>query len=132
MIAVSRFQFTVYRFSRFTKGESVMAGAKIVVLYPYPKDVAAFERAYTEEHVPMVNQSTMKGITKFVATKVVGTADGSAPPFYRLAELHFPSLEALQECASSAGAQAAVAHAISISSGGTPLFLVAQEDTSQF
>ncbi len=109
-----------------------MAGAKLVVLYPYPQDVDAFERAYTEEHVPMVNENTMKGITKFVATKVVGTADGSAPPFYRMAELHFPSLEMLQECASSASAQEAVAHAVSISSGGKPLFLVAEEQTTDF
>jgi uncharacterized protein (TIGR02118 family) len=109
-----------------------MAGAKLVVLYPYPQDVDAFERAYTEEHVPMVNQDTMKGISKFVATKIVGTADGSAPPFYRTAELHFPSAEALQECASSEGAQEAVAHAVSISSGGRPLFLVAEEETTTF
>ena len=109
-----------------------MAGAKLVVLYPYPQDVDTFERAYTEEHVPMVNQDTMKGISKFVATKIVGTADGSAPPFYRMAELHFPSMEALQACASSAGAQEAVAHAVSISSGGKPLFLVAEEETTNF
>ncbi len=109
-----------------------MAGAKLVVLYPYPQDVDVFERAYTEDHVPMVNENTMKGITKFVATKVVGTADGSAPPFYRMAELHFPSLEALQECASSASAQEAVAHAVSISSGGKPLFLIAEEKTTDF
>jgi len=67
-----------------------MAGAKLVVLYPYPQDLDAFERAYMEDHVPMVNKDKLKGITKFVATKVVGTADGSAPPFYRMAELHFP------------------------------------------
>ena len=105
-----------------------MAGMKLVVLYPYPQDVDAFERAYTEEHVPMVNKNTMKGITKFVATKVVGMADGSAPPFYRIAELHFPSLETLQECAASANAQETVAHAVSISSGGKPIFLVAEEE----
>lgn len=109
-----------------------MAGAKLVVLYPYPQDMDVFERAYTEDHVPMVNENAMKGITKFVATKVVGTADGSAPPFYRIAELHFPSLEALQECASSASAQEAVAHAVSISSGGKPLFLIAEEETTNF
>jgi uncharacterized protein (TIGR02118 family) len=109
-----------------------MAGAKLVVLYPYPQDVDAFERAYTEEHVPMVNENSMKGITKFVATKVLGTADGSALPFYRMAELHFPSLEALQECASSVSAQEAVAHAVSIPSGGKPLFLVAEEQITNF
>ena len=109
-----------------------MAGAKLVVLYPYPQDVDTFERAYTEEHVPMVNETTMKGIMKFVATKIAGTADGSPPPFYRMAELHFPSMEALKQCASSASAQEAVAHAVSISSGGRPLFLVAEEETTTF
>lgn len=109
-----------------------MAGAKIVVIYPYPQDVDAFERAYTEDHAPMVNEDNLKGITRFVATKVVGTADGSPPPFYRIAELHFPSLETLQECASSAGVQAAVTHAVSISSGGAPLFLIAEEETTNF
>ena len=109
-----------------------MAGAKLVVLYPYPQDVDAFERAYIEEHAPMVNENNMKGITKFVATKVVATPDGSKPPFYRIAELHFPSLKALQECASSASAQKVVAHAVSISSGGKPLVLVAEEDATNF
>jgi uncharacterized protein (TIGR02118 family) len=109
-----------------------MAGAKIVVLYPYPQDVNVFERAYTEEHVPMVNENNLKGITKFVATKVLGTPDGSPPPYYRMAELHFPSLKTLQECASSSGAQEAVAHAVSISSGGKPLILVAEEEIKIF
>ena len=109
-----------------------MAGAKLVVLYPYPQDVAIFEQAYTEDHVPMVNPQTMKGITRFVATKMVATPDGSAPPFYRMAELHFPSLEILKACASSESAQKAVAHAISISSGGMPIFLIAEEETINF
>ena len=109
-----------------------MAGAKIVVLYPYPQNVDVFERAYREEHAPMVNGNNMKGISKFVATKVIGTADGSAPPFYRIAELHFPSLEALQASASSASAQKVVAHAVSISSGGKPLVLIAEEETTNF
>ena len=109
-----------------------MAGAKLVVLYPYPQNVDVFERAYTEEHAPMVNENNMKGISKFVATKVVGTADGSAPPFYRIAELHFPSLEALQASASSTSAQKVVAHAVSISSGGNPLVLIAEEETTNF
>ena len=102
------------------------------MLYPYPRDVDAFERVYSEEHVPMVNAEAKKGITKFVATKVMGTPDGSAPPFYRIAELYFPSLEALKECASSESAQKAVAHAVSISSGGKPVFLIAEGKTTDF
>ncbi len=54
-----------------------MAGAKLVVLYPSPRDVKAFERAYTQDHAPMVTPQTFKGIKRFVASKVVGTPDGS-------------------------------------------------------
>src|SRR5438105_1607230 len=60
-----------------------MAGVKILVLYPYPKDVDQFERLYTTEHAPMVTAKTFKGITKFVATKVNGSPDGSKAPYYR-------------------------------------------------
>ncbi len=109
-----------------------MAGAKIVVLYPQPKDVARFERDYTEDHVPMVSAEKMKGLTKFVATKVVGTPTGEAAPFYRMAELHFSSMQALQECAQAEHTRRAVEHAVSISSGGPPVFMVAEEESTTF
>jgi uncharacterized protein (TIGR02118 family) len=118
-------------FSNNRKG-APMAAAKIVVLYPAPKDVAIFERDYTQDHAPMVTPRTFEGLTKFVATKVIGTPDGSPAPFYRIAELHFPSLAALQKAAGSAPAQQAVAHAFSISSGGKPIFLVTEEEVSSF
>lgn len=109
-----------------------MAGAKLVVLYPSPKETDAFERAYTQDHVRMVTAENFKGIKKFVASRVIGTADGSPAPFYRVAELHFPSLEALQAATASGPAQKAVAHAVSISSGGRPIILIAEEETKTF
>lgn len=80
----------------------------------------------------MVTAENFKGIAKFVAAKVVGTAEGSPAPFYRIAELHFTSMEALQAAAASSAAQQAVAHAVAISTGGKPLFLVAEEETKNF
>ena len=108
-----------------------MAETKIVVIYPRPTDVDAFEKAYVEEHVPLAVEK-IKGATKFVATKVVGTPDGSTPPFYRIAEFYFPSMQALQDCAASAGAQEAVGHAFAISTGGPPIVLVAEQETTTF
>ena len=107
-----------------------MAGAKIVVLYPQPGDVDEFERAYTQEHVPMVDAAKMPGLTKFVATKFVGTPTGEPPPFHRMAELHFSSLQALQECVQTESAQKAVQHAVKISTGGMPVFMVAEEEAT--
>jgi uncharacterized protein (TIGR02118 family) len=105
-----------------------MAGAKIVVLYPRPADVDQFEREYTQDHVPLVDAAKMPGLTKFVATRFVGTPTGEAPPYHRMAELHFPSLQALQECVQTEGVQNAVRHAVQISTGGMPVFMVAEEE----
>jgi hypothetical protein len=79
-----------------------------------------------------VTPQIFKGLTKFAASKIVGTPDESPAPFSRIAQLHFPSMEVLQAAAASAPAQKAVAHAISISNGGMPIFLVAEEETQDF
>ena len=79
---------------------------KLLVLYPPPSDAAEFERAYTEDHAPMVTSEAFPGITKFVQVKVVGTPDGSASPYARIAELHFDSIGDLQKAASGDSAAA--------------------------
>jgi uncharacterized protein (TIGR02118 family) len=67
---------------------------KLVVLYPHPKDVEAFERVYNRDHVPMAGEK-LAGKTKIVATKMLGSPQGT-PAFHRIAEIHFPSMDALQ------------------------------------
>jgi len=69
---------------------------------------------------------------RFVATKVVGTPNGTRPPSYRIAEVHFPSLETPRTCAQSDGGKETLAHAVKISNGGAPLFLLAEETTFLF
>lgn len=107
-----------------------MAGVKFIVIYPRPTDIDAFEKLYQDEHVPMAVEKLV-GKTKFVATKALDSPQGT-PPFYRIAEIHFPSIEALQTCAASEGAKETLAHAVSISTGGSPIFLVAEEETFTF
>lgn len=108
-----------------------MTETKILVIYPRPTDVDAFEKIYVEEHVPLAMEK-IKGVTKFAATRVVGAPDGSTPPYYRIAELYFASMESLQESAASPGTQEAVAHAFAISTGGPPIILVAEQETTTF
>jgi len=107
-----------------------MAGVKFVVIYPRPTDVGVVEKVYRDEHIPMAVEKLV-GKTKIVATKIVGSPQGT-PRFYRIAEIHLPSLEALNTCAASEGAQATLAHAESICAGGKPIFLVAEEETLAF
>jgi uncharacterized protein (TIGR02118 family) len=98
---------------------------KLIVLYPPPGDVTTFERRYRSEHAPMVQK--IPGLKKFLAAQVLGTPAGAAP-YQRVAELYFDSTEALQLAMASAGGQAAVAHAMEISTGGPPVILIAEDD----
>jgi hypothetical protein len=44
---------------------------KLVVIYPLPGDVEAFETAYNRDHVPMAVEK-LAGKTKIVSTRVLG------------------------------------------------------------
>jgi uncharacterized protein (TIGR02118 family) len=107
-----------------------MTSAKLIVAYPQPKDVDAFEAVYQKEHVPMAI-ANLAGKTKIVATEPLQSPLGK-PPFHRIVEVHFPSLEALQQCAESTGGKETLAHAVKISSGGPPVIMIAEEDTFTF
>ena len=107
-----------------------MKSVKLIVAYPQPKDTAAFENVYQREHVPMAI-ANLRGETKMVATRTLQSPQG-VPKFYRVAEVHFPSMEILQECADSVGGRETLAHAAKISSGGPPVIMIAEEDTFTF
>jgi hypothetical protein len=49
-----------------------------------------------------------------------------------LPKVHFPSMAALQQCAASRGARETLANAAKISTGGSPIILIAEEDTFEF
>ena len=103
---------------------------KLVILYPYPKDQEAFEKAYTGEHIPLVAKSLTR-LTKAVYSRVLMSPQGDSP-FCRIAELQYPSLETLQADFSTPEAQALGAHAASISTGGIAISLVCDEETVTF
>ena len=69
-----------------------MTSTKLIVAYPQPRDVDAFEAVYQKEHVPMAI-ANLAGKPKVVATRVLQSPQGN-PQFYRIAEVHFPSIEA--------------------------------------
>lgn len=106
-----------------------MPDVKIIVLYPQPKDLAAFERLYRDEHIPMAGPTfAAAGATKAVLSKMISAPTGS-PAFHRIAEIHFPSMAALQAAAETKPVQDALAHARTISNGGAPVVMIAEEET---
>ena len=99
----------------------------MVVIYPRPQDEEAFERLYKDEHVPMAEEK-LKGLTRLVLTKINGSPQGKVTA-YRIAEVHFSSLEDLNKCMESEGGLAFMAHAAKISTGGAPLMLICEEES---
>lgn len=78
--------------------------AHLVVLYNAPKDPAAFEKYYAEKHLPILHANANEiGHTKAEFVKFTTTLDGKAPPFYRKAELYFPSMDALKRGLATGG-----------------------------
>lgn len=100
---------------------------KLIVLYPPPTDSEVFERRYHEEHAPMVH-AKIPHLKRFVAARVLGTPGGAVSPVHRVAELYFENADFLQRALASPGGQEAVAHALEISTGGTPTVLIAEDD----
>ena len=99
--------------------------AHLLIMYPHPKNVKEFERAYREEHLPYAGPR-LKGATSVVTKHVVGPS--FAPPAYHLiSDVSFPSIDILKATAASSGKEA-LDHAASISSGGAPTILVVTDD----
>jgi len=108
-----------------------MKAAKFIVMYPMPADVAVFEHRYQTEHVPMAVEK-LAGKIRFDANLIVSAPGKAQAPYYRIAEVYFPDMQDLEACLSSPGGRETAAHAVEISSGGEPVFLVAEVETFVF
>lgn len=100
-----------------------------MVLYPPPADPEKFEAEYAE-HIRTAAR-ILKGKTRVVATRVLSLPN-NIPPYYRITEIHFPSMESLQACINAPEAQETMSYGVTISTGGKPVFLVAQDEKLKF
>jgi uncharacterized protein (TIGR02118 family) len=99
---------------------------KLVVIYPRPLDAARFDHDYNDAHVPLAVDKLTGAATRIAVTKINGSAAGDSP-YYLMAEAYFPSGASLEGFLGSPDGQELAQHAVSISSGGAPLFLVSEE-----
>ena len=105
--------------------------AAVVVLYNFPKDTAAFEKYYTETHIPIVRRNAQDiGMSRAVYEKFDRTADGKKPAYYRKAELWFPSEDAMKRGMESAGFKAVAGDLPNFSTGGQSV-IIAHETNNQ-
>ncbi|HVT68583.1 MAG TPA: EthD family reductase [Trebonia sp.] len=92
----------------------------LTVCYGQPQDPGAFDSYYTSTHAPLAKK--LPGLTSFTY-RHCASLDGSPPPYYLLAELAFPSGEALDAALSSAEGQAAAADVANFATGGATMFV---------
>jgi uncharacterized protein (TIGR02118 family) len=91
----------------------------VIVLYNQPKDTAAFERYYAEHHVPLFASHAQEiGVTRAELLRFQPGSDGKPAPFYREADLRFPSKEALERGLATAGFKAVAADLANFATGG--------------
>lgn len=86
------------------------------VLYNAPQDPAAFEAYYAATHLPLVGK--IEGVANAVLIKCLPNADGSAPAYYRIAQLFFADAATMGASLGSAAGQAAVNDIGNFADGG--------------
>ena len=94
---------------------------KLIVAYGPPENAEAFDRHYAETHRPLVDK--IPNLERFEAGRVLGTADGSAAPYYYIAELSFADGDTLQASLGSPEGQAAAGDVPNFASGGATLMI---------
>jgi uncharacterized protein (TIGR02118 family) len=92
----------------------------LTVCYGHPADPAAFDAYYTSTHVPLAEK--IPGLASFTY-RHCESLDGSQPPHHLLAELSFPSREALDAGLTSPEGGAAAADVANFATGGVTMFI---------
>jgi uncharacterized protein (TIGR02118 family) len=81
-----------------------MGRVRFLVLYPTPTDVEAFEKHYTEVHIPLAKK--LPGLRSYSVARDVSAVRGD--PFYLVAELEWDDVASLKrDFASPQGAATA-------------------------
>ena len=74
-----------------------------------------------------MGKATLIGATSLASHRILGSPAGKSP-FARLTEDSLPTLKAVQECPALPGAQKTMAHAVEISTGGAPHFMIVEQE----
>jgi uncharacterized protein (TIGR02118 family) len=100
--------------------------ARLIVLYPPPRDTKAFERDYFENHMPLMRR--LVGLDVVLTTHRVSNAVGARQEIYRVAEIEFGSMDALRTYVASDRAREGQVSSEKVSTGGQPTYLVCATD----
>ena len=95
--------------------------ASLVVLYKTPKDPVAFDKHYSEIHIPLAKK--IPGLRKYEVSKgPVGTPAGPSG-FHLIATLHFDDVAAVKAGFGSPEGKAAGADVAKFATGGADMII---------
>jgi len=95
--------------------------AKMVVLYKTPADKDAFDKHYTETHIPLAK--TIPGLQSYEISAGRVSSPGGNPGIHLVAMLGFESFAALQTGLKSQEAGAATADVPNFATGGADILI---------
>jgi uncharacterized protein (TIGR02118 family) len=95
--------------------------AQLVVMYKTPRDAAAFDKHYSEKHIPIAKK--IPGLRKYEVSRGPVATPAGPSNYHLVAMLQFDDLAAIQRAFGSPEAQAAVADVQSFATGGVEIFM---------
>jgi uncharacterized protein (TIGR02118 family) len=100
--------------------------AQVLVMYKTPKDTAAFDKHYSEIHIPLAKK--IPGLRKYEVSKgTVGTPGGPSG-FHLIATLHFDDLAAVKAGFGSPEGKAAGADVAKFATGGADMIMFENQE----
>ena len=100
-----------------------MSQVVVSVMYNPPADPQAFEDYYAATHMPIAQKIPM--VEKIVLLKGVAGPEGSAPAYYRMAQIYFADAATMAAAMATSEAQAATGDIANFATGGAAV-LIAQ------
>lgn len=98
---------------------------RLTVLYGHPTDPAAFDRYYSEIHLPLARK--MKGLSGWTIGKCESVVPGERAPYYLIVGLYAESRAAMEAILESPEGQAAVADVPNFATGGATFMYDSEE-----
>jgi len=95
--------------------------AQILVLYPHPPDVKAFETHYFGRHIELARQ--IPGLRRFEVTNGEITSPQGPSPYHLIAQLNFDSMDALRAALTSEESKVATADLVNFAPEGRRVFV---------
>jgi uncharacterized protein (TIGR02118 family) len=95
--------------------------ATLAVMYKTPKDTAAFDKHYSEKHIPLAKK--IPGLRKYKVSKGPVATPAGPSGYHLVALLQYDDLASIQNAFASPEGRAAVADVQNFATGGVDIIM---------